>query len=225
MRMAQPPFTRPGRPAGPRTSRRRRTGTGRGPVARFTAAVAATTLAGLLTGVLGAAPADAHTTLTAAVPAKNSKVPSPARIKLTFAEAVRFPGIVVLDAKGGHHESGKAHVTDATVTEQVGGVLPPGVYTVGWRVVADDGHPVTGDYKFTVVGGASPSPAATSPAATSPTTGSAAPAAGAPSSTPAAQKTTSTSSAGWLWVGLGAVVVAVVVGGVALLRRRRTAGA
>ncbi|WP_433175595.1 copper resistance CopC family protein [Actinoallomurus sp. CA-150999] len=215
MRMAHPPR----RSAGPRTARR--TGTRRGPVARFTAAVTATTLAGLLTGVLGAAPAEAHTTLTAAVPAKNSKVPSPARIKLTFAEAVRFPGIVVLDAKGGHHESGKAQATDATVTEQVGGVLPPGVYTVGWRVVAEDGHPVTGDYKFTVVGGTSP--AATSPAATSPATGSAAPAAGAPSSTPAAQKTTSTSSAGWLWVGLGAVVVAVVVGGVALLRRRRTA--
>jgi methionine-rich copper-binding protein CopC len=217
MRMAHPPgLSRP--------SWRRRTGTRRGPVARFTAAVTATALAGLLTGVLGAAPADAHTTLTAAVPAKGSKVPSPARIKLTFAEAVRFPGIVVLDAKGGHHESGKATATDATVTEQVGGVLPPGVYTVGWRVVAEDGHPVTGDYKFTVVGGTSPSPAATSPAATSPAatspaSGSAAPTAGAPAS----GQTSSWSGGGWGWVGLGAAVVAVLIGGGALLRRRRTA--
>ncbi|GAB3963075.1 hypothetical protein GCM10029978_019900 [Actinoallomurus acanthiterrae] len=208
MRMAHPPgLDRPAR------------GTRRGPAARFTAAVTATALAGLLTGVLGAAPAEAHTTLTAAVPAKGSKVPSPARIKLTFAEAVRFPGIVVLDAKGGHHESGKAQATDATVTEQVGGVLPPGVYKVGWRVVADDGHPVTGDYTFTVVGGTSPSPAATSPAATSPTSGSAAPAAGAPAS----GQTSSSSGGGWGWVGLGAAVVAVLIGGVALLRRRRTA--
>ncbi|MEV0408620.1 copper resistance protein CopC [Actinoallomurus sp. NPDC050550] len=212
MRMAHPPGL-------DRPARGRLAGTRRGPVARFTAAVTATTLAGLLTGVLGAAPAEAHTTLTSAVPAKNSKVPSPARIKLTFAEAVRFPGIVVLDAKGGHHESGKAQATDATVTEQVGGVLPPGVYTVGWRVVAEDGHPVTGDYKFTVVGGTSPSPAATSPAATSPATGSAAPAAGAP----AARQTSSSSGGGWGWVGLGAAVVAVLIAGVVLLRRRRTA--
>ncbi|MCO6006093.1 copper resistance protein CopC [Actinoallomurus purpureus] len=192
---------------------------GRRPVSRLAAAIAAVAVTGLLT----AAPADAHTTLTAAVPAKGSKVPSPARIKLTFAEAVRFPGIVVLDAKGGHHESGKAHATDATVTEQVAGVLPPGVYTVGWRVVADDGHPVTGDYKFTVVGGTSPSPTAGSPATGSSTAGSAAPAAAVPSSTPAARRTTDTSSAGWWWVGLGAVIVAAVAGVGVLLRRRRAA--
>jgi methionine-rich copper-binding protein CopC len=178
----------------------------------FAAAIAAAAV----TGVLMATPADAHTTLTSAVPAKGAKVPSPAQIKLTFAEPVKFPGVVVLDAKGGHHESGKAHAAGATVTEQVAGVLPAGVYTVGWRVVAEDGHPVTGDYKFTVVGGSSPSPAPASVTASS-----SAPAAAAPSSTPAAQRTGNTSGASWWWVGLGAVIIVGSAGGAELYRKRR----
>lgn len=177
----------------------------------------AVTAAAALAGLLMAAPAEAHTTLTSAVPATGSKVPSPAQIKLTFAEPVKFPGVVVLDTKGGHHESGKAHAAGATVTEQVAGVLPAGVYTVGWRVVSADGHPVTGDYKFTVVGGSSPSPAPGSV-----TAGSSAPAAAAPSSTPAAQRTGSTPSASWWWVGLGAVIIAGSAGGAELYRRRHT---
>jgi methionine-rich copper-binding protein CopC len=185
---------------------------GRRPVTRLAAATAAAAVAGLLM----AAPADAHTTLTSAVPAKGAKVPSPAQIQLTFAEPVKFPGVVLLDAKGGHHESGKAHAAGAMVTEQVAGVLPAGVYTVGWRVVAEDGHPVTGDYKFTVVGGSSPSPAPVSV-----TAGSSAPAAAAPSSTPAAQRTGNTSSASWWWIGLGAVIIAGSAGGAELYRRRR----
>lgn len=190
------------------------------PLRRTTAVAGAAALTGLaaLTGVLTAAPAEAHTTLIAAVPAQGSTVPPPTRIKLTFADPVRFPGVVVLDAKGGHHESGKAHAVGNTVTEQVAGVLAPGQYTVGWRVVAEDGHPVTGEYHFKVKGGASAAPA-TSPA----TAASSGPAAAAPSSTPAARQTRHTSGVGWGWVGLGAVIVAAVIGGVALLLRRRTA--
>ncbi|MEV5710196.1 copper resistance protein CopC [Actinoallomurus sp. NPDC052274] len=193
---------------------------GRRTVTRLAAAMAAITVGCLLT----APPASAHTTLVAAQPAKGAKVSSPAQIKLTYAEPVRFPGVVVLDAKGGHHESGKAHAAGATVTEQVAGVLPPGVYTVGWRVVSEDGHPVTGDYKFTVVGGASSAPASAgpTPAPSGSTDDGAAPAAVTASSTPAARKSASTSGASWLWVGLGAVLVVAAVGGAELTRRRRS---
>lgn len=181
---------------------------------RMTRRLAAVT--GLTATVLAvAAPAEAHTSLTGATPAAGSTVPAPARIVLTYADAVSFPGVVVLDAHGGHHESGTARVAGDKVTEQVAGVLTPGVYTVGWRVVSDDGHPVTGKYRFTVAGGASPSgPASAARAAPSPTA-SAGPAArsGGPART--------ASSAGWLWVGGAAIVVAAAVGGVSLLRRRR----
>ncbi|MCO5997802.1 copper resistance CopC family protein [Actinoallomurus rhizosphaericola] len=190
---------------------------GRRSLTRLAAATAAVAAGCLLT----APPASAHTTLVAAKPAKGAKVASPAQIKLTYAGPVRFPGVVLLDAKGGHHESGKAHAAGANVTERVAGVLPAGVYTVGWRVVAEDGHPVTGEYKFTVVGGgaSAPAPAGSAPAVS--TADSDPSAAATPSSTPAAQKTAKTSSAGWWWVGLGAVLVVAAVGGAELSRKRR----
>jgi methionine-rich copper-binding protein CopC len=180
-------------------------------VSSYGAAVVVAALAGVL---LTAAPAAAHTSLTAAVPGKDSTVASPAQIKLTFADPVRFPGVVVLDTKGGHHESGRPKAVDNQVTQQVAGALPPGVYRVGWRVVAPDGHPVTGDYRFTVKG----SEAARSRASATPATpGPATPAA----TSPAAQPAKPPSSAGWWWAGLVLVVLAGGGGGLALLRRRR----
>lgn len=53
---------------------------------------------------------------------------------------------------GRHHESGRSQAVDNTVTEKIAGRLGSGVYTVGWRVVAPDGHPVSGEYRFTVTG-------------------------------------------------------------------------
>jgi hypothetical protein len=160
-----------------------------------------------------AAPAEAHTSLTSSDPAKGATVTSPKQIRLTFADPVRFTGVVVLDAHGGHHESGKSQAVDNHVTEAIAGVLAPGVYTVGWRVVAPDGHPVTGEYKFTVKGGGGAA-ASSAPAASS----SAAPT--APATQPAAQQDEKGSSAGWWWIGLVILVLALAGGGVAFVRRR-----
>jgi methionine-rich copper-binding protein CopC len=178
---------------------------------RITVAAAAAALLGVLAT---AAPAEAHTTLTSSDPAKGASVTAPSQIRLTYADPVRFPGVVLLDAKGGHHEAGKASAVDNHVVQQVRGALAPGVYTVGWRVVAEDGHPVTGEYKFTVKGGGSP-PAGQAGA---PPSASSAPA------SPAAEPVPHTSSAGWWWIGLGVLVLAVIGGVVALLRRRSAAG-
>jgi copper resistance protein C len=172
---------------------------------------AAVLAAALTVVVVTTAPAGAHTTLTSSDPRKGATVTSPRQIRLTFGDPVRFTGVVVLDAKGGHHESGTSQAVDNQVTEQVAGVLVPGVYTVGWRVVAPDGHPVTGEYRFTVKG---------SGAAASAPSSSAAPPAG-PVSTPAAESSKQTSSGGWWWIGLGILVVALAGGGLALVRRRR----
>jgi hypothetical protein len=169
--------------------------------------LAAVAAAGALAGtVITASPAAAHTTLTSSDPAKGSTVAAPAEIHLNYADPVRFPGVVVRDAKGGRHESGKASAVDNHVVEKVAGTLAPGVYTVGWRVVAEDGHPVTGEFTFTVKGGGSAS-------------ASAAPAAPA-TSRPAAQTGKKTSSAGWWWIGLVVLILALAGGGVALARRR-----
>jgi methionine-rich copper-binding protein CopC len=205
-----------------RLTRRRRSGVRVAPSDRLTAArgivpgrLAAAAAGMALLGVLAtAAPAQAHTTLTGSDPGKGTTVTtSPAQIRLTFADPVRFPGVVLTDAKGGHHESGKPSAVDNHVVEQVAGVLPPGVYTVGWRVVAEDGHPVTGKFTFTMKGGTS----STSPTSSAPSS--------APSNSPAGQNVTTptkNSSAGWWWIGLAILIVALVAGGVTLLRRRRT---
>jgi len=173
---------------------------------RLTTAATATALAGVAGIVLSASPAAAHTTLTSSDPAKGATVAAPAEIHLNYADPVRFPGVVVRDAQGGHHESGKPSAVDNHVVEKVAGTLAPGVYTVGWRVVAEDGHPVTGEFRFTVKDGGSAS-------------ASAAPAAPA-TDQPAAQAEKQRSSAGWWWIGLVALILALAGGGVALARRR-----
>ncbi len=166
---------------------------------------AAAVAAAVVTGaVVGALPAEAHTSLTDATPGKGDTVASPARVKLTFTDPVRFPGLVVLDSAKHHHESGRPHAVDNTVTATIAGTLAPGVYTVGWRVVAPDGHPVTGDYRFTVKG------TAAAPVTQAPTR----------SASPSARPAESGSGTSWWWVGLGVLVVAAAAGGVALLRRR-----
>jgi methionine-rich copper-binding protein CopC len=170
---------------------------------RLATAAAAAALLGV---VATAAPAEAHTTLTWSDPAKGATMASPAQIRLTYADPVRFPGVIVTDAKGGHHESGKPSAVDNHVVQQVNGVLAPGPYTVGWRVVAEDGHPVTGEFTFTVKNEAGSG-------------SSVAPAAQAPSA-PAARPAEHTSSAGWWWIGLAVLVVALAGGGLALARRR-----
>jgi methionine-rich copper-binding protein CopC len=185
------------------------------PVFRLARAVVFAAVCVLVT----ASPAEAHTSLTKAVPGQDSRVPSPARVELTFADPVRFTGVVVLDAKQGHHESGRPQAVDNRVTQRIAGVLAPGVYTVGWRVVAPDGHPVTGEYRFTVTGAPATGP---KPSAASATAQPSAPVSTSPAS-PAAQPAARTSSAGWWWVGLGLLLVAAAAGGVALVRRHRRA--
>lgn len=154
-------------------------------------------LAAILLG-LTAAPAQAHTTLQNAVPGIGSTVAPPSEVVLTYADPVRLPQVIVTDAGGGRHESGKAFAVDNKVTEKVGGALPNGTYTVGWRVVAVDGHPVEGTYQFTVTGS------------------------NAPPLTPAKSGGTGSSggsSTGVWWIGLVVLLAAAVIAGVVLLRR------
>jgi hypothetical protein len=121
---------------------------------------------------------------------------------------------------GRRRENGAARASGDTVTQPVNGTLPDGTYTVGWRVVSVDGHPVTGTYKFTVKGSPAGAPAAgpaQAPGAAPSTSGPAADGSGTGS--PAAGQGSDGSSSGWLWIGLAGLVVVLGVGGVAWARR------
>ncbi|MFB4320084.1 copper resistance protein CopC [Actinomadura sp. 21ATH] len=182
---------------------------------RFRKITLAIALVGAVLG-LGAAPAWAHDALKSSNPEKGAEIASPQEIELTFTGTVRVPQIVLTGPDGAKHGAGAARAVDNKVTQAVDGTLPNGEYTVGWRVVSSDGHPITGSFKFSVKGGpaADPSAAASAdPATSAPSTPS------APATTRAAGEEESGSSSGWLWIGVAALVVAVIAGGVFWARR------
>lgn len=121
----------------------------------------------LLSAVLGAAlgvvlvsPASAHTDLVSATPSSGSTLDGvPAGVQLAFSTSVqaRLAQVVVRDADGRDHVVGPVASFDSRVEARVEG-LRPGRYTVAYRVVAADGHPVVGHYAFVVAAGAVAAP-------------------------------------------------------------------
>ncbi|TDB89819.1 copper resistance protein CopC [Actinomadura sp. 7K534] len=165
--------------------------------------------------VLFAAPASAHDTLTGSNPKKDATVEAPPEIELTFSGPVRLPRVVVTDASEKQYQSGDPQAVDNKVTAALG-TLPNGEYTVAWRVVSSDGHPIQGTYKFTVEGSPAESAA--------PSTAAAEPAAPEPTATNAASTDDSGGSSGWLWIGLIALVIGAAAAAVAWLRRSTASG-
>lgn len=178
-------------------------------------------LAALALAVPGlAAPAQAHTTLKSSSPAKDATVSSPSEIVLTYNDNVILPQVRVTGEDGRTHQAGNPTAVDSKVTQPIGATLPPGRYTVAWRVVASDGHPISGTYRFRVEG--APETGASSPGASqAPAQPSVEPSVQA---SPAAAPSGDEGGSGWLWIGLGAVLVGLLAGGGALLRRRRAGG-
>ena len=110
-------------------------------------------LVGVVVLLLGpAGPASAHATLISSDPVEGAVLDAaPDQIRLTFDEAVAAvpDGAQVFDAEGAPvAASAAATGTELAVslTEQVG----PGTYVVVWRVVSEDGHPVSGSLTFSV---------------------------------------------------------------------------
>ncbi|GAA2429325.1 copper resistance protein CopC [Actinomadura vinacea] len=179
--------------------------------------LARTGLAGALaaaTLTLGAVPAAAHTALKSTDPKAKAEVAPPREITLTYTEKVRLPRIVLTGPGDARIESAPATVSGDKVTQPVNGTLANGTYTVGWRVVSADGHPISGTFKFTVKGSTA-SGQGQAPAAN---------ASGAPASTPSAsnaagQEEAESSSSGWVWIGAAGLVVVLLIGGVAWARR------
>ncbi len=107
----------------------------------------------LVSVVVGVAtPAFAHSQLISTNPVAQATVTQPtSEISLTFNEPVqgRFSTIVVNGPGGVSYSNGDVRVVDSTAHEPV---LPlrSGSYTVAWRIVSADGHPITGEFGFTV---------------------------------------------------------------------------
>jgi MYXO-CTERM domain-containing protein len=152
--------------------------------------------------------ASAHDALVSTSPASGSTLTSPpTAITLTFEEPPTTQGMAVaLTSPDGTVAKLVPTLAGDVVTAPVAGTLAPGGYRVAWRIVADDGHPVTGTFAFTLAASTTASASASAPASAAPVTQVA---------------TEGTSSVG-PWVVTG-VVLLVVVAGAALLARRRRA--
>jgi copper transport protein len=99
--------------------------------------------------------ADAHAIVRETTPAVDSIVPtSPPRVLMRFNEPVElaFGAIRVHDSEGRRVDEGQArHVGNReTVAVALEDGLPNGTYTVTWRVVSADGHPVDEAFVFHV---------------------------------------------------------------------------
>lgn len=101
-----------------------------------------------------AQPAAAHSSLVSSAPSDGQTVSTPIdRVDLTFSEAP-LTGldaglrIEVRDATGTDVSTGTVTVAGTTMSKTVD--PEDGAYTVLWRYVSPDGHPITGEFGFTV---------------------------------------------------------------------------
>jgi hypothetical protein len=191
-------------------------------------------LVGLLAGsalLLGAGTAFAHDVLTASDPANGSSLATgPTKVTLTFDLPVKeyFSTITVLGPDGNHYEGGASTVDGSTASAPVQPLGPAGAYTIGYRIVSDDGHPVSGSVRFTLTqaGPGHGVPAAESAGSSTGSAAAAAPAPGQPGQPAGTSGASSDSGSGgipaWPWVVGGVLLVAA--GAAIALRLGKGAG-
>ncbi|WP_237167021.1 copper resistance CopC family protein [Mycolicibacterium fortuitum] len=138
-----------------------RAGPGRGPAPWLAIAAALALLC--VTVLWPRTQANAHTTLVESSPAADARLAeAPQELVLTFNEPIgqAFAVIRVVGSDGQKVDGNRATVSGSTATTAINKGAAPGRYTVTYRVVSADGHPVTGRYAFTVAPSTSSTPVA-----------------------------------------------------------------
>jgi methionine-rich copper-binding protein CopC len=111
----------------------------------------------LAAGVGLAGPAAAHNVLTSSDPTDGSTLQAaPTTVRLTFDQPVQDfePVVTVIGPDGNRYESGAPMVDSNVVTAGVNALPVAGAYSIAYRVVSADGHPVEGQLKFQLADGA-----------------------------------------------------------------------
>ncbi|MEU0042977.1 copper resistance CopC/CopD family protein [Streptomyces werraensis] len=125
---------------------------------RTRTALAALLLFGVVLALLlgGAGPASAHAILTRSDPADVSVLKTaPEQVTLTFNEDISLadgslrvlsPKSLRVDRGPVTHAGGEADTAQVTLRDK----LSEGTYTVSWRVVSSDSHPISGAFTFSI---------------------------------------------------------------------------
>lgn len=109
--------------------------------------------AALVTSVISAAPASAHAVLVRITPDAGAHLTTaPPEVVLEFDEPVSssFATVVVTSPAGVSAARGGPTVLGTKVTQALSPDMASGDYRIAYRVVSDDGHPVTGESRFTL---------------------------------------------------------------------------
>jgi len=173
-----------------------------------------------------AVPASAHDKLVSSDPAPGQVLDqAPVTVSLTYsADILDMGAAVVVTGDDGTDWVSTAPVIDGpTVTAELDAGLPDAAYEIRWRVVSEDGHPITGVVPFTV--GDSDGDGDGGGAATA-APSSAAVAAPGPQDAQESSQIAQEDGAPWrvVLVGVGGAAVAVaLLALVRFLRRRTTA--
>jgi methionine-rich copper-binding protein CopC len=122
--------------------------------------VFSTTATAIGFAILSVGPAFAHAELIGSSPAENSSVTEIAEVSITANEDLLDIGknaegfvIAVSDDEGAYYGDGCVLVEGATASMDVALSLR-GTYTVAYRVISNDGHPVEGTFTFDFEGDA-----------------------------------------------------------------------
>ncbi|GAA4049599.1 hypothetical protein GCM10023063_41610 [Arthrobacter methylotrophus] len=195
------------------------------PIRQLLAVVLAFTAALFSAALFSAAPAFAHDVAESTSPANGSTVASvPDSVSITFNNRPLLLGsqVQVKDASGQDWADGSVDIVDTVVSQKLRSGAPAGAFTVVWRVVSSDSHPIEGTFTFTAksgsttAGGGAVGPA---PSVEVPTAGTA-----APGSTTTPENTTDASQPfPWSIVAF-AVVAAGLLVFLGVTARRRLAG-
>jgi methionine-rich copper-binding protein CopC len=197
-------------------------------IVRWLTSACAAVMVTLGVALVGTGPAAAHAELVAAEPDQDATVSTLDVVRLRFTEPLRpeFSALVVTATDGALVVSGSPAVAGTEISVPVT-VTDGGSYTVAYRVLSPDGHPVEGSYTVTFT--PQPAASAAAPPPTSmgtppPTTRSASPTAadepGGGASGAAAEKADAGDGMSLVGVGGGLLSCAALVGAGLVWRRR-----
>lgn len=172
------------------------------------------------TVLAAASPASAHDELIGSDPAAGGTLDAlPAQLTLTFsAEIADDEGasvVEVTDAAGTSLTGGTPTVRDNVLTQPLAGAAS-GAVKVLWKVVSSDGHPISGEYSFTVEG----APAPTETAAPTPTETTAPTPSAEPTPTVTSEPVSDEGSTALPWIIAGLLALALIGAVVYLLVSR-----
>ena len=102
----------------------------------------------------GMLPAEGHASLVSSSPADGAQIATaPVTVELTFSEDVDSGFVGVTAPDGSTVKTSEPSIDGATLSADLAASEQHGRYTVAYRIVSADGHPVSGEITFTTTSG------------------------------------------------------------------------